>query len=137
MDGVSDLWKMKGGSQQKYPSYPEPCCSCRAKKDAGPPIWSRRKRKKKKNKEKKNPNLPTYRPHIKAAKLLWKQAASSTALYQISRKQVLDNSQGLGLFPNTRSLQGTPNLNHQMYWNSTGCRLPQDSEPSLSNRHNS
>lgn len=69
MDGVSDLWKMKGGSQQKYPSYPEPCFSCRAKKDAGPPIWSRRKRKKReiKKKKSKSANIPAPRKSCQAA----------------------------------------------------------------------
>lgn len=75
VDGVCDLWKLKGGSQQKSPIYPEPYCSCRAKGDAGPPIWFRRKSKKLQLRGEKNkhPNLPTYQCNIKAAKLLWKQ----------------------------------------------------------------
>lgn len=105
----------------------------------------RGKAKKRKNKGKKkktqtnNPNLPTYQPNVKAAKLFWKQAA--TALYHISRKQTLADSPGLGLFPNTGSLQSTPNLNHQTHRTcgicgppSPGCRLRRDTEHHPSNR---
>lgn len=52
---------------------------------------------------------------------MWKRPSCSgnrqpQLSYQISRKQTLANSPGLGLFPNTRSLQGTPDVNHQMRW---------------------
>lgn len=128
MNGVSDLWEVKGGSHKNTPttlSHTAP---------AGPRrmqacLFGLEGKVKKENKGKKlNPNL--QHTSAKAAKLLWKQAASSTALYQISKKQILDDSPGLGLFPNTRSLQGTPNLTHQTHMGLYGL-------PYLSNYHNS
>lgn len=62
MDGVSDLWEVKGGSQQKYPNYPEPHCSCRAKKDAGHLSGLEGKVKKKNKGTNINPNLQHTSP---------------------------------------------------------------------------